>query len=349
MSVTLNQPSGLTEPQTNISQVTATLASTGTYTVFNDGSGNDYTFASNPNDAAAASGAVTLYSDANDVNVQQGTYYASTRALVFDLRAANGFNYVAGADNATSYIGAVVGWNSDSILIRVYNGLNPNTHAAVGPTNNYYVISAESLVNNNGTLDGIPQSSGAQFGQDPSVLQEAARALGLSVTVACFTAGTRILTPHGEVPVESLAVGEIVLTASGEERPIRWIGRREIDCARYAVPGQVQPVCIRAGAFGAERPRRDLSLSPDHAVFEGGVLIPIRQLLTNPRSCRRRSSSARIFTWNWIATTCCWPKGWRWKATSTPATGPNSRSQAWSPHCSPTRQAASGKPAATPR
>jgi hypothetical protein len=280
MSVTLNQPSGLTEPQTNVSYVSATLVAN-TYTVYNDGLGDDGTFSTNLNDAPQATGAVTLYSDANDINVQQGTYYATTRALEFSLRAANGFNYLVGADNATSYIGDIVGWNSDSILIRIYSGLNPNTHAPVGPQPDYYVISAESLVNT-GTLDGIPQHSGAVFGQDPAVLEAAAQALGLSVTVACFTSGTRILTPHGEVPVEALAVGGTVLTASGEVLPIRWIGRREIDCARYATPAQVQPVCIRAGAFGGGLPLRDLSLSPDHAVFAGGVLIPVRQLLTDP-------------------------------------------------------------------
>jgi hypothetical protein len=39
------------------------------------------------------------------------------------------------------------------------------------------------------------------------------------------------------------------------------------------------PVRIDAGAFGDDVPRRDLWLSPDHAVFAGGVLIPIRMLV----------------------------------------------------------------------
>jgi hypothetical protein len=41
----------------------------------------------------------------------------------------------------------------------------------------------------------------------------------------------------------------------------------------------VQPVRIVAGAFAPGQPRRDLWLSPDHAVFCGGVLIPVRYLV----------------------------------------------------------------------
>jgi hypothetical protein len=40
-------------------------------------------------------------------------------------------------------------------------------------------------------------------------------------------------------------------------------------------------VRVSAGAFGDCRPRRDLLLSPDHAVFEGGVLIPVRHLINH--------------------------------------------------------------------
>ena len=39
------------------------------------------------------------------------------------------------------------------------------------------------------------------------------------------------------------------------------------------------PVRVRAGALGAGSPERDLWLSPDHAVFVEGVLIPVRYLI----------------------------------------------------------------------
>jgi len=39
------------------------------------------------------------------------------------------------------------------------------------------------------------------------------------------------------------------------------------------------PVRVVAGAFGEGRPRRDLLLSPDHAVFVDHVLIPAKHLI----------------------------------------------------------------------
>jgi hypothetical protein len=38
-------------------------------------------------------------------------------------------------------------------------------------------------------------------------------------------------------------------------------------------------VRVAAGAFGAGRPHSDLFLSPDHAVYVGEVLIPVKHLI----------------------------------------------------------------------
>jgi Hint domain len=98
--------------------------------------------------------------------------------------------------------------------------------------------------------------------------------------VACFMAGTRLATDHGEVAVEDLQVGDCVKTTlGGKLEPIVWIGHRTIDCSRHPKPKQVWPVRIAAGAFGRGRPSRDLWLSPDHAVYVEGVLIPVKYLI----------------------------------------------------------------------
>ncbi len=102
---------------------------------------------------------------------------------------------------------------------------------------------------------------------------------GTNVSVACFVAGTRITTAHGDNAVEALRVGDLVRTISGALRPIRWIGRRHVDCRLHPCPRRVHPVCIAAGAFGKGVPNRDLLLSPDHAIFAEGVLIPVKYLL----------------------------------------------------------------------
>ncbi|MEJ0019906.1 MAG: Hint domain-containing protein [Acetobacteraceae bacterium] len=97
--------------------------------------------------------------------------------------------------------------------------------------------------------------------------------------VPCFAAGTRIETVEGEVAVQELRPGDAVLTVSGKVQRVVWIGRRRVDCRRHPSPATVWPVRVEAGAFGTDRPRRPLLLSPDHAVYVQTVLVPIRHLV----------------------------------------------------------------------
>ena len=99
------------------------------------------------------------------------------------------------------------------------------------------------------------------------------------VTPACFRAGTRIRTANGESVVEQLRVGDMVLTASGTHRPVIWVGHRHVDVRRHRSPGSVWPIRIVRGAFGPGMPTRDVDLSPDHAVFVDGNLIPVKCLM----------------------------------------------------------------------
>ncbi|MBF0860366.1 hypothetical protein HKD24_14365, partial [Gluconobacter sp. LMG 31484] len=90
----------------------------------------------------------------------------------------------------------------------------------------------------------------------------------------CFCRGTLIATERDEINVEDLAIGDRVLTASGSLRPIRWIGHRSYSGPFVRSNRNVLPVIIRAGALGDGLPRRDLSVSPLHAMALEGVLIP---------------------------------------------------------------------------
>ena len=95
----------------------------------------------------------------------------------------------------------------------------------------------------------------------------------------CFASGTSIATARGAVMVQHLRIGELVLLAGGGTAPVTWLGHRRVDCRRHPRPDDVRPVRVAAHAFGWQRPHRDLLLSPDHAVFIDGVLIPVRYLL----------------------------------------------------------------------
>ncbi len=100
-----------------------------------------------------------------------------------------------------------------------------------------------------------------------------------AIEVICFTTGTQIATPAGEVPVERLQPGDEVLTASGAVRKVKWVGKRSLNLASHPHPEKLRPVCIRAHAFGENLPRRDLWVSPGHAIHWQGALIPAERLL----------------------------------------------------------------------
>jgi hypothetical protein len=112
----------------------------------------------------------------------------------------------------------------------------------------------------------------------------------------CFAAGTRIATPKGATRVQDLRVGDLVLLDDGGTASVMWLGHRRVDCRRHPRPENVRPVRVAAHAFGLGRPARDLMLSPDHAVFMEGVLIPVRYLLTD--ATVRQEDVADVTYWH---------------------------------------------------
>ena len=78
-------------------------------------------------------------------------------------------------------------------------------------------------------------------------------------SIPCFVAGTRILTQTGEVPVETLRPGDLVMTQDHGLQPLCWVGRRTV-----AAVGDFAPVAIDAGTFG---PHGAIKLSPQHRVL----------------------------------------------------------------------------------
>lgn len=75
----------------------------------------------------------------------------------------------------------------------------------------------------------------------------------------CFAAGTLIEAQGGPRRVETLSVGDLVLTADNDLQPIRWIGQRAV-----IGHGSMTPILIRAGALGNYR---DLLVSPQHRML----------------------------------------------------------------------------------
>lgn len=97
---------------------------------------------------------------------------------------------------------------------------------------------------------------------------------GAAFTVApCFCLGTRIRTPRGEVPIETLSIGDEVETAFAGTQHIKWIGHRSYDGRFISGNHLALPICIKKNAIDDNVPSRDLWVSPDHAIAEAGVLI----------------------------------------------------------------------------
>jgi hypothetical protein len=100
-----------------------------------------------------------------------------------------------------------------------------------------------------------------------------------TITVVCYRRGTRIATPAGERAVEDLAIGDAVMTKFGGYRRIQWIGRQSY--ARRFIAGNFDqiPVKFAAGSLGPNLPKRELSVSPGHAMLVGGVLVLAKSLV----------------------------------------------------------------------
>ena len=89
----------------------------------------------------------------------------------------------------------------------------------------------------------------------------------VSIGIPCFCAGTMILTARGEVAVQDLRAGDLVVTRDNGLQPIRWIGSRALDRVDLALAPRLNPIRIRAGALGQGLPRQDLLVSPQHRVL----------------------------------------------------------------------------------
>jgi hypothetical protein len=142
-----------------------------------------------------------------------------------------------------------------------------------------------SLADQNGQgQNGQGQNGQGQNGQG----QNGQGQNGWVQTRTCFLRGTSIRAASGERKVEDLAVGDMVPTVFGGERPIQWITRhpfRKSDPSRPWMKS-VQPVRVARSALGPDVPHTDLYLTEWHALFVNGVLIPVGSLI-NGATIRR--------------------------------------------------------------
>ncbi|AZL57529.1 hypothetical protein EI545_00915 [Tabrizicola piscis] len=87
----------------------------------------------------------------------------------------------------------------------------------------------------------------------------------------CFTPGTLITTDRGDIPVEALVPGDLVLTRDNGLQPLRWVGRRELSLLDLMADPDLQPVRIGLDALDGAGPVRPMLVSPQHRLLLEGA------------------------------------------------------------------------------
>ncbi|MBA3910330.1 MAG: type I secretion protein [Rhodobacter sp.] len=125
---------------------------------------------------------------------------------------------------------------------------------------------------------------------------------GIEAVIPCFTPGTMILTDRGDVAVEALAAGDLVMTRDNGLQPLRWVGRRDLSMLDLMADPDLQPVQIARDALNGKGPDRDMLVSPQHRVLiegsaaellfgENEVLVAAKHLMTKPGISRALPAS----------------------------------------------------------
>ncbi len=210
---------------------------------------------------------------ANSIRIATGALGA---AFVFSTLAVEAFaatNFELGDDeydifpNQTITVDPMINDTGPGQSIIFINEINGQ---AVQPGDTVILATGESItLNEDGTLsitgDGdlgtVTFEYSASYGMGNAKPPKAG-IITLN-TVPCFVAGTMIRTGRGDVPVEKLRIGDMVLTRDDKLQPIRWIGQRTLPAE-----GRMAPVRILRGTFGDHR---TLMVSPLHRVLVRNV------------------------------------------------------------------------------
>jgi len=75
-------------------------------------------------------------------------------------------------------------------------------------------------------------------------------------SVFCFLEGTRIATPYGEVPVETLRIGDEICNSDSAPVRVKWLGQQRVPHASLLTKSA--PVVVTQGAIGDGMPHTAL-------------------------------------------------------------------------------------------
>jgi hypothetical protein len=198
-----------------------------------------------------------------------GTQYQNFQTVTIDSGAA----WTVGGTEAGFSGTAVDGFNSHDRLDLTNLTFNAGDTATVSGGNKLVIADAGGNV----TI----QMDGAVTGDLFKLVSDGHTGTFLEETnyTPCFLRGTQILTAKGQVRVEDLRIGDMVMTLTGQSLPLKWVGRRGYSDWLAVGNAEVQPILFKAGSIADHVPARDLYVSPEHAMFLDGLLIPARLLV----------------------------------------------------------------------
>ncbi|MDB5395281.1 MAG: Hemagglutinin-related protein [Rhodospirillales bacterium] len=200
-----------------------------------------------------------------------GTQFTGFQTLTIDSGAA----WTIGGTEAGISAATIAGFDGDDHLDLTDLGFGTGNVADLN-----YVTDVLTIKNSLGAVLDTVTFAGDLTGKFFHMADDGSGGTMLTENeIACYCRGTRILTDRGYMTVEDLAIGDRLVTADGTAMSLKWIGRRSY--AGWLAVGNpdVQPVRFKPGSLGDKVPSHDLLVSPEHAMFIDGVLIPARHLV----------------------------------------------------------------------
>nr|WP_319949361.1 Hint domain-containing protein [uncultured Shimia sp.] len=176
---------------------------------------------------------------------------------LLDLGGDAGLNIAYGGDDQDTFIGL----NDNHTVFGGEGGVDFDTldvGSAVPPGGSYQVnYTGGNPASESGTVSIFDSGNNLvatiNFGQIENVI--------------CFTPGTAILTPFGEVAVEDLKEGDRVVTRDNGLQTVRWAGKKRLSGRDLLARPHLRPILIRKGSLGSNVPDRDMMVSPNHRML----------------------------------------------------------------------------------
>lgn len=91
----------------------------------------------------------------------------------------------------------------------------------------------------------------------------------------CFVRGTEILTDIGPRRIETLRVGDLVMTRDNGLQPLRWITASKVPHDRRRGNSQLDPIAIAPDTFAPGVPNKTLRVSPQHRLLLEGPQVDL--------------------------------------------------------------------------